>query len=279
MTIKQLIEYGKKYLNRYKIQDTGIIVKVLLTNILGMKREELVINQEKEVTDVEQIKYVQELKNIADGKPLQYITNNQEFMKIDYYVDENVLIPQPDTEVLVEEIIEIVKENKKEILDICTGSGAIAISLAYYLKNVEIVATDISAKALEIAHKNYNNNKRQNKIEFIKSDMFENINKKFDIIVSNPPYIKTNEIYKLDKQVQKEPILALDGGTDGLRFYKILAMEAYKYLKEKGYLCLEIGYNQKKQVIELLQQTGKYSKIYSKEDLQGNDRIIIAQLK
>lgn len=276
MTIKQLMEYGKKYLRKYEIQDAGIIVRVLLSNILGLNREQLIIKQEKEVTDEEQIKYVQELKNIADGKPLQYIINKQEFMKLNYYVDENVLIPQPDTEILVEEVIKIAKENRNNILDMCTGSGAIAISLAYYLENVEIVATDISEKALEIAQKNYNNNKRHNKIEFIKSDMFENVNKKFDIIVSNPPYIATGEMYKLDKQVQKEPILALDGGKDGLKFYKIFAIEAYRYLTKNGYLCLEIGYNQKEQVMNLLQETGMYSQIYSKKDLQGNDRIIIA---
>lgn len=278
MTIKQLIDYGKKYLNKYKVQDIGIVERVLLANILNIRREELIIKQEKEVTDKEQIEYIQALKKIADGKPIQYIINEQEFMKLKYYVDENVLIPQPDTEILVEEVIKIAKEGNK-ILDICTGSGAIAVSLAYYLKNVEIVATDISNEALKIAKENYNKNKNENKVNFMKSDMFENINEKFDIIVSNPPYIETDEICKLDKQVQNEPILALDGGEDGLKFYNILVNESDKYLNKDGYLLLEIGYNQKASVINLIKKVGKYNEVYAKKDLQGNDRIVVAKLK
>jgi len=280
MTVKQLIEYGKKYLNKYKIEDTGIIVRMLLSNILQIRKEQLIIKQEQEVEDKQQVQYVQALKEIADGRPIQYILKKQEFMKMNFYVDENVLIPQPDTEILVEEAIKIVKENnKKQILDMCTGSGAIAVSLAYYLQDVDITATDISKKALEIAEKNYISNKKENEITFIQSDMFENINKKFDIIVSNPPYIETEEIEKLDKQVQREPTLALDGGKDGLKFYTIFANKAYKYLNENGYLCLEIGYNQGKTVIDLLEKTKRYDKIYLKKDLQGNDRVIIANMK
>lgn len=278
MTIKQLIQYGKKYLNKYHIQDTGIMVRELLSNILNVRKEKLIIIEENEIEEKEQIKYLEALKNIADGKPIQYIINKQEFMKIDFYVDENVLIPQPDTEILVEEVLKIAKkEGKKDILDICTGSGAIAVSLAYYLENVQILATDISDKALEIAKKN--SKVKNDKIKFIQSNMFDKIDSKFDIIVSNPPYIETSKICELDKQVQNEPILALDGGKDGLEFYKILANKAYKYLYEDGYLCLEIGYDQKESVINSLNKTEKYTQIYSKKDLQGNDRIVVAKVK
>lgn len=278
MKVEQLIQYGKQYLEKYKINDIGLIVRILLAKVLKIEKEKLIIIKDNEVNEEKQIEYLKKLKDIADGKPLQYITNNQEFMKLNFYVDENVLIPQPDTEVLVEEVIKLSKAGSK-MLDMCTGSGAIAIALAYYLKEVQVVATDISSKALEIAEENYKRNKKENSIKFIKSNMFENINEEFDIIVSNPPYIETDEILNLNKQVQNEPHLALDGGKDGLDFYRIFANEAYKYLNKGGYLCLEIGYNQKEKVIELLNKTNKYSEIYAKKDLSGNDRIVIAKRK
>ncbi len=278
MKVEQLIQYGKRYLEKYKINDIGLIVRILLAKTLKIEKEKLIVVKDNEVSENEQVEYLKKLKDIADGKPLQYITNNQEFMKLNFYVDENVLIPQPDTEILVEEVIKLFKVGSK-MLDMCTGSGAIAIALAYYLKEVQVVATDISSKALEIAEENYKRNKKENSVKFIKSNMFENINEEFDIIVSNPPYIETDEILNLNKQVQNEPHLALDGGKDGLDFYRVFANEAYKYLNEGGYLCLEIGYNQKEKVIELLSKTNKYDEIYCKKDLAGNDRIVIAKRK
>lgn len=163
------------------------------------------------------------IEKTSKGYPLQYITHSKEFMKMDFYVDENVLIPRSDTEVLVEEVMNLSKEqNKKDILDLCTGSGAIAISIAKYIDNAEITATDISEKALDIAKKNERkllgekNVLRKRKISFIQSDMFENINKKFDIIVSNPPYIKQDVIKQYN--LEYEPKLALDGRKRRTRF-------------------------------------------------------------
>ena len=220
------------------------------------------------------------LKKIVSGVPVQYLTNNQEFMKLNFYVDENVLIPQPDTEILVEEIINQYKQKKCKILDICTGSGAIAIALAKYLENVKIVASDISVKALQIAKLNAEKNLVHKKIKFIVSDMFSKINEKnFDIIVSNPPYIKSKIISKLDNQVKKEPYIALDGGQDGLKFYKIIISNSYKYLNNNGKLFLEIGYDQKNDVINLLNENNYYDNIYSKKDLAKNDRIVVANIR
>ena len=162
----------------------------------------------------------------------------------------------------------------------CTGSGAIAVSLAKYLPQAEITAIDISNEALKIAKKNAISNNVENQITFISSDMFTNLNEeKFDIIVSNPPYIKTNVIDNLDIQVKNEPHIALDGGNDGLYFYKKIINESYQYLKYKGYLCLEIGFDQKIDIIELIENSNNFDGTYSKKDLYDNDRIIITQMK
>ena len=277
MKVKELINYGREVLIENNIEDYSIISKMLAKHILNMTNVEIIINEEKEISEEEKNRYDFALTEIVKGIPVQYITYNQEFMGMNFYVNEDVLIPQPDTEILVEEVIKLCKNYKDniKILDICTGSGAIGISIVKSVENINLIASDISDKALEIAKKNAKNNEILNRIDFVKSDMFENINDKFDIIVSNPPYIETNVISTLSKQVQNEPHLALDGGKDGLDFYRILANQAKEYLKPNGYLCMEIGYNQKDKVEQLLKENG-YKNIYCKKDLSGNDRVIIA---
>lgn len=274
LTIKENLEYAIKKLKENDIEECSLKAKLLLSYVLIKPKEFLIINQEKKLSEEEQEKFYRLLEQMIDNVPLQYLVNKQEFYGIEFFINENVLIPQPDTEILVEEVINISnRENKKEILDMCTGSGAIAIALSKNIKNANIIATDISDKALEIAKKN----DKENKINFIKSDMFENLkNKKFDVIVSNPPYIKTDIIKTLSKEVQKEPMLALDGGKDGLNFYRIIINNADKHLNSNGYLCLEIGDDQKEEVVQLLKQK-KYKEIYSKKDLSGNDRIVVAR--
>lgn len=281
MKIKELINYGKKMLLENEIEDSNLIAKILAEYIFKIDRNQIIVNEEKEISEDDKTRYYLALIEIIQGMPIQYITNNQEFMKLNFYVDKNVLIPQPDTEILVEEVIEIINSKNKslKVLDICTGSGCIGTSIAKYTKNTNITMSDISSAALNIAKNNYTKNiEDTSKVQFIESDMFENIKEKYDIIVSNPPYIESKEIIKLDKQVQNEPHLALDGGQDGLEFYKILANEAHKFLNENGYLCIEIGYNQKEQVIQLLKENKNYKEIYSKKDLSQNDRIIIAKV-
>lgn len=176
-----------------------------------------------------------------------------------------------------------------KILDLCTGSGAIGIAIARNIKKCEITLSDISHNALKIANKNCKTFvgtdgsvcPQNNKIKIIQSDLFDNLDKKdkFDVIVSNPPYIKTDVIKTLDKEVQNEPILALDGGKDGLDIYRRIIKEAHKHLNCNGYLCLEIGYDQKDDVAKLIEETNYYQDIYSKKDLAGNDRIVICKKK
>lgn len=297
MTIGKLKEIGKKQLKN--LEDGNIKAHILLGFILNMSNSELVIYENKSVDEQDVNAYLQYLNEVKEGYPVQYITHNQAFMGLDFYVDENVLIPQPDTEILVEEAIRVINEkntniakdiNKREkvidaqeinqeeynVLDLCTGSGAIAISIAKYT-NAKVYASDVSNEALNVARKNAK--KHETNIEFINSDMFNNIEKNdFDIIVSNPPYIEKSTIPLLDKEVQSEPQIALDGGDDGLDFYRIISEQAYRFLKKDGSLMLEIAYNQKNSVSELLAQNEHYSNIECIKDLAGNDRVIIARV-
>lgn len=278
MKIKEILEYGK---NNLIEKEEGLrLSKILLKHLINVNDSYLVINSEEDLDLLVEEKFKEGIELLKSGMPLQYITNTQEFMVLDFYVDSNVLIPQPDTEILVEEVLNILKKNlkKKNVLDLCTGSGAIGISIAKYSKS-SVTMSDISKNALEIAKKNATSNEVIEKCKLVLSDMFENIHEKFDIIVSNPPYIKSQVISLLDKEVQNEPMLALDGGEDGLDFYRIISENAYKYLNKDGVLALEIGYDQKEKVMALLENIGKYTDIYCKKDLGNNDRIIVCKLK
>lgn len=289
MKIKEVIELGKQVLIRNNIDDASLVARELLAHVLEQNKQYLVIHSDDELKEEYRSKFVDCINQIVSGKPLQYITHKQEFMGLNFFVDENVLIPQPDTEVLVEETIKkciLVAKLRAEqspikILDLCTGSGAIAISLDYVLAqkniNAEITASDISIKALDIAKKN--NELNNTSVKFAESNLFENIQKNdFDIIVSNPPYIKRRIIETLPCQVQAEPHIALDGGEDGLDFYKKIIDQACKYIKN-GYVLLEIGYDQKDEVEGLFRANGRYSEIETVKDLSNNDRCVIARVK
>lgn len=280
MTIKQALTKGTIILKSNNVESPKLKARLLLQYVLNKKREQLIIYDNEQITPRQEMEYMQNLEKLIKGTPLQHITNSQEFMKMNFYVNNHVLIPRPDTEILVEEVIKIAKEYANPvILDLCTGSGAIAVSLAKYLPNAKVYASDISKKALEVAKINAKNNEVENKIEFLESNLFEKIkNLKFDIIVSNPPYIRTEVIESLDAEVKQEPMIALDGGEDGLKFYKEIVEQAYPYLKLGSYLCFEIGYDQKIDVIEIIENSKKYEKTYCKKDLYGNDRVIVTKV-
>ena len=232
MTIQEAIEEATTKLNRAGIQSPKLKARLIMQFILDKTRQYIIVNDLLKLEEKQEEQYFNEIDKIEKGYPIEHITHQKEFMKLSFFVDENVLIPRQDTEILVEEVIEISKKiNSKKILDLCTGSGAIGVSLAKYLPNCEITAVDISKKALQIAKKNAIINEVEKQITFISSDLFSNLeSQKFDIIVSNPPYIKRNDIENLEEQVKKEPLIALDGGEDGLDFYKKIIKEDHKYI-------------------------------------------------
>ncbi|CEK32547.1 N5-glutamine S-adenosyl-L-methionine-dependent methyltransferase [[Clostridium] sordellii] len=279
MTIREiLIKYMEKLSS---ISDTPKLdTEILLQKALGdVDRLYIQLNLDKKLSD-EELKFFNEMINDRlNGRPIAYIVKNREFMALDFYVEEGVLIPRPDTEPLVEEVIELSKGMKDvTIVDIGTGSGAISVSLAKYIKNSYVYSLDISDKALSIGKKNAVNNEVDDKIEFIKSDVFTGIkdrNLKLDIIVSNPPYIKKEDIKTLHTQVKDyEPYIALEGGEDGLDFYRTITEESLKYLKSNGILAFEVGHDQANDVCTIMDNHG-YKKIYTKKDLQGIDRVVI----
>ena len=280
MTIKELLNQGIIMLKNEDIDGPKNKARAILQHTLKKSKEYTIIYDKNEVTKEERDNYVKNIKRLISGEPLQYITGVQEFMKLNFIVNKDVLIPQPDTEILVEEVIKIASKMENPIiLDLCTGSGAIAVSLAKNIPNAKIIATDISKKALEIAKYNAKLNGVLNSIDFIESNLFNKIkNIKFDVIVSNPPYIATNEIQKLPKDVRQEPVIALDGGKDGLDFYRKIYDIGNEFLNRQGYICVEIGYNQREAVKRIIEKKQRYVETYCIKDLCENDRVIVTQI-
>ena len=267
ISIKDALKIGKDMLVQNDIDSRE--ARLLLSYTLNVESSELV---RIDICDKEQFdKFIEYIKRRVSGEPYAYIVGHKEFMKLDFIVNENVLIPREDTEILV---LEAIKHKKQNILDLCTGSGCIAISLAKYIENSKVDAVDISSKALEVARENAAKNCVQ--IGFIESNLFENVNKRYDMIVSNPPYIRTDIIEKLQDEVKKEPYIALDGGTTGLDFYEKILSEAKKYLNEDGVILFEIGYDQGKSVTKLMEKYN-YKNIKVIKDLSDNDRVLFAE--
>ena len=279
MTIRDIII---KYSEELKeMSDTPRLdVEMILQKALGdVDRIYIHINLNKELSKEQYDLFLELIKDRLNGRPVAYIVGNREFMGLDFFVKEGVLIPRPDTEPLVEELIELCKmKNEVDILDIGTGSGAITISLAKYIEKSKLTSFDISDIPLEVGKKNAISNEVDHKIEFIKSDLFSAIKNKdikFNIIVSNPPYIPKRDMDTLHTQVKDyEPYNALEGGEDGLDFYRDITEQSKDYLKSNGILAYEVGHDQAKEVSEIMKNNG-YTKIYTKKDIQGIDRVVI----
>lgn len=256
---------------------------LIICKLLDVDKSYIYTYGEKEIADDVSLKFLELMEKRHSGYPIQYILGEREFMGLDFYLEEGVLVPRPDTEILVEYIIDYIKKHHKEdninILDIGIGSGAISLSIASYLKNTKVFGIDISDTAIKVANINKEKFKLSN-VNFYKGDLFKaleglNMEYKFDIIVSNPPYIKSEEITSLDIQVKDhEPMLALDGGLDGLDFYRRITEGSLEYLKDNSLLIYEIGYEQSKEVEDILRLWG-FKDISTLKDLQGHDRVVL----
>ena len=281
MIWQQLLEEGIHQLEEAGVANARLDAWYLLEEIfnLDMPRFLLCRNEEvKPADDSREDDYRTALTRRSQGEPLQYITGKADFMGFTFDVSRDVLIPRQDTETLCETALEKLKQRSGtlRILDVCTGSGCILISIVLLGRSVSGVGADISEKALEVARGNAGR-LCPGKTEFVCSDMFANIRGRFDMIVSNPPYIRSGDIPGLMREVAgHEPYPALDGGEDGLAFYRILAREAGDYLVPGGNLIMEIGYDQAADVTGLLKEAG-WSDICVIKDLPGHDRVVCAQ--
>lgn len=276
MTYRQLLETGTRILKESNIDEYDVDSYILFEYMTGMKRSFYLAHSDDEVPLDAEKSYLDVIKKRSERYPLQYITHTAYFYGAEYYVDESVLIPRFDTENLVELVLKNEKD-AKNFLDMCTGSGCIAIAIKDNLKGINATAADISEAALKVAKKNADGHCAD--ITFIHSDLFENIDGKYDFIVSNPPYIVKDVISTLMPEVKDyEPANALDGGEDGLDFYRQIIKESPKYLNKKGRLYFEIGYDQSESVSNLMRDAG-FEDILVKSDLSGNDRCVMGILR
>lgn len=262
------------------ITETPLLdLQLIMCHVLKIDRLRLILDQREMLSEVDYNEYMRLVDERADGRPVQYIISEQEFMGLDFYVDERVLIPRGDTEVLVEAIIETYKNKSCKFAEVGTGSGAIAVSLVKLLEKSEGVTLDISEDALEVARKNASSNGVTDRLKLIKSDVFTNLDvekKSLDFIVSNPPYIPTEVVDTLHIRVKDfEPHMALDGGDDGLDFYRQIVDESREYLKDGGQVFFEVGHDQSEDVSKLFVENG-YRDVYTIKDLQGFERVVIA---
>jgi release factor glutamine methyltransferase len=277
MNINTAIIEGSKFLKKNCINRPGLDSEILLAKVLKKKREYIILNLDKKIKDINLKIYKDLIKQRSLGKPIAYLTKKKNFWNSEFKVNEGVLIPRPDTEILIEETLKIFKnKDYANILDIGVGSGCIILSIlkekpGFYGKGI-----DICGKSIDLSKANAKKLKIENKVKFIKTNVDNFCFGKYDLIVSNPPYIKSNEIKYLEKDVNCfEPKLALDGGLDGtLQILKIIK-KASALLKKNGKLVIEIAYDQKTKVTKLLKQKGFYINKTIKDYAQ-NDRCIIS---
>lgn len=271
MTYQEALRYGQIRLIAAGVLEVESDAWLLMSAVCRIDRNFYYVYGNEEMIKEQEKEYMALLEKRAERIPLQYITGEQDFMGLNFKVNPGVLIPRQDTETLVEEVLKAVTPGM-EVLDLCTGSGCIAVSLAKFVPGAKVQGVDISPEALKVSEENARRNGVN--VHFFLSDMFGQVEGKFDVIVSNPPYIPTGEIQGLMPEVKDfEPHLALDGKEDGLWFYRILAGEGKKYLKPKGTLMVEIGCDQGKDVSRIFKNNG-YCDIKVIKDLAGLDRVV-----
>lgn len=279
MKINEVLRHGEITLIEAEIEEGKLKAKLLLLAVLNITKEEYAVLQNEEIDDDSEIRYKGKIEELKQGRPLEYIIGKAYFLGDEYIVNENVLIPRLETELVVNKALDLIKNHGiKKVLEIGSGSGVIGIHL---VKNsdISLVAVDISDKAIETACKNASRlNVDFSRYEVIKSDVYENIGEKFDLIISNPPYVKTSEMETLNKDVLNEPHLALDGGVDGLDLYRKIIENAFNYINGYGsFLILEIGATLAEDVVQILEENNwKSNEVFT--DFSGLNRMIISEI-
>ncbi|MGE4271778.1 MAG: peptide chain release factor N(5)-glutamine methyltransferase [Desulfitobacterium sp.] len=281
MRIIDALLWGEQELKLAQVENPRWDADLLLGHVLKLRREQLYLGRDQLLDPDQEIAFAQVLERRVKREPLQYILKHQEFMGLDFYVDRRVLIPRADSEILVEKILElkttwspIEDGNPPAVVDLCTGSGALAISVAHYWPQTRVVGTDLSPDALEVAR--FNSERLGVQVQWRQGDFLAPIrDESWDIIMSNPPYIAVGEYIELAPEIEAEPRMAFLGGEDGLDFYRELSREAPSLLKTKGIIVVEIGWQQAEPVIRLFQEQGFATQIF--QDLGGRDRVVFAR--
>ena len=280
MNYRECFEKGKGALADAGIEEAALDARLLLEHICGTDRNTLLVHGDRTVSPEEEKQYLDAVERRSRRIPLQQITGQQEFMGLPFWVNSNVLIPRQDTEVLVEEVLKHTHDGMR-ILDMCTGSGCILISILHYSNDCEGLGVDISPPALEVAEENAErllSGRTGVSARFLQSDLFEAVDGKYDILVSNPPYIRSTVVDTLMPEVRDyEPRIALDGEEDGLAFYRRILSDCRKNLKKGGMLFFEIGYDQAEDVKGMMEQSG-FLEVTVKKDFGGLDRVVFGTL-
>ena len=295
LLVKEMLTMGEKQLMDSDIADATRDCKILYCYMMDIPFSKIILEYQQVLQDRLCDKYFELIDRRSNGEPVQYIMGSQEFMGLEFIVNENVLIPRQDTETLVEDALEIintgtlrgedmdVKRKEWDILDLCTGSGAIGVSLARIANKVNVTCSDISEGAIKVAKENAQKHGVAKSVKFEQGDLFKPFSKhfrkqKFDMIISNPPYIKSSIIPTLQKEVcEHEPLSALDGGESGLDFYERIVSGVSSHLRKSGVLLLEIGHDQGEAVSGLLSRNGEFTSIRVLKDLANRDRIVFAK--
>ncbi len=283
--ISTLLEWGIEQLTQARVPEPALEAQLLLSQALRMKKLDLFLKKEKEIAKKDLTCFKKYIVLRRQRIPASYILKNAQFYGLDLFINKGVLIPRPETELLVEEIIKAVASRwslvagKLKILEIGVGSGAIVVALAKNLNQASILGTDTSAKALRIARKNIKKHRVETQVKLIRGSLFARLKEKFDFIVSNPPYVTEKDFAALQPEVGYEPKAALYGGKDGLDFYRKIIPQARYYLQPGGLLAFEIGYGQAGKIKQLLEKEQLFSNIEIKKDYAGIERIIIAKNK
>lgn len=286
MNIKTILNKTVIFFDKHNIPNPRLDAEVLLADLLDMERIKLYVNFDYPLKKRELNRYRERIIRRVKREPVSYITGHKEFMSLDFHIEKGVLIPRPETEHLVENILDYCEENELKspnIVEAGPGSGAVMVSLGHYLAQSRIIGIDISEDAVSLSRKNIAKHDLADRLKVSRGDLLEPLlkrNKKnVDIVVSNPPYISSEEMNQLSPEVKKEPKVALQGGEDGLSLYRQLIPQAASVLKSSGLLALEIGYEQGKSIKNIIKKDGNYKEIEIIKDHSKRDRVVFARKK